>query len=128
VPRQLATLVTTQVSHQRRAGTRGTRFNQVYGPTYSELAKYLVDKYGIRKPYIHALLYDVFRYIEMEVLSGAKGAFTVPRFGRFLRREVTHGDGEGGRATTDVVMRFTRANVKRGGSYIDFEDEEWVDE
>lgn len=127
--RRLTHIITTQVSHSRGEGARGRpgRFDRTYGSNYTELVRYLRDKYGIREKFITSILFDVFRYIEMEVLAGA-GAFTVPRFGRFLAREVTHGCGEKGVSESNIVMRFTRKNLKPGHSFIDFEDEEWLDD
>lgn len=118
--RRLLGIIRTQVTRAR------FKPDKVYGGTYTEMARYLVDKYGIQRAYVHSMLYDIFRYIEMETMSGPRGIFTVPRFGRFERREIQH--GEGTESTSSIVMRFTRSAVRRGGTYVDFEDEEWVDE
>lgn len=120
MPRQLVGVVKTEVSKQRY----NAAYARVYGRTYSELARYIIDKYGIRKPYVHAILHDIFRFIEMEVMAGERGIFTVPRFGRFERSKVKGGFLE----EEHDAIRFNRAAIRRGGTYIDFEDEEWVDE
>lgn len=108
----------TQQPHAKLAG-------KVYGHRYTDLGSFIMQKYALTENDARALLADVFRYIEMEVLAGC-GGFTVPRFGRFERRAVAHGMPDGS-TVTDVVMRFSRKDVKRGGSYIDFEDPEWVE-
>lgn len=123
MPRQLTHVVQMRVPQRRYAGAR---FDKVYPDTYGGLACYLRDKYGIDKPDAHRILHDVFRFIEVATLAGASGSFTVPRFGRFERREVRHSGGSDGSSVTSTLLRFTRAHVRQ--TYIDFEDEEWVDE
>lgn len=122
MPRQLTHVVQMRVPKRRYAGAR---FDKVYGDSYGQLACYLRDKYGIDKPDAHRIIHDVFRFIEMAVLAGETGGFTVPRFGRFERREVRHSGGPDGSVESSVVLRFTRAHVKQ--TYIDFDDPEWVD-
>lgn len=99
-----------------------------YGPKWKDLTEYLTRKYGIDGRDVNAMLFDIFRYIEVEVLRGG-GVFRIPRFGRFERREIQHGDPlEPGEVVSSIVMRFTRKDIKRGGSYIDWEDDEWEEE
>lgn len=121
MPRQLRYIAKAEVSTRRLPH----RTHRTYGGTYTELVRYLADKYGVRMPSVRAMLDDAFRYVEMEALGGERGIFTVPRFGRFERREIQHGEYSGG-SHSSTVLRFTRAAVRRGGTYIDFDDEEWV--
>jgi len=116
----------TQLMHARVRPSRGAVKDRPYGASWHEMARYLSTKWGVDINDTRAMMRDIFRYIEMEVLAG-EGAFTVPRFGRFERREVIHGEGEEDVVTTTTVMRFTRRNVKPGNSFIDWEDEEWED-
>lgn len=97
------------------------RQDTLFGSRYTDLGHYLSSKYGIYRNDVTAICEDIFKYIEMEVLAGS-GRFTVPRFGRFERREMQAGNE---RVT---VMRFTRSAVRRGGTYIDWDDPEWVSE
>lgn len=108
---------------ERQTVRADTRF----GNRYTDLGHYLASKYGIHRDNVTGILSDIFRYIEMETLQGERGIFTVPRFGRFERRDVNHGEYNGG-THTSTVMRFTRSAVRRGGTYIDWEDPEWVEE
>lgn len=115
--RRLTHVVQTRVRRRINAA-----FQSRYGHHYKDLTRYITDKYGLHPADARAIVVDIFRYIEVEVLRGPLGRFTVPRFGRFERREVQ------GNKDRHIVMRFTRASVKRAGSYIDFEDEEWEDD
>lgn len=119
MPRQLTHVVLTKVSSKRI----NARFSTVYGEKFSDMTRYITDKYGIYPGHVRAIVNDIFRYIEMETLGGQRGIFTIPRFGRFERRDI-----QGGIHGKSTVLRFTRAAVRRGGTYIDFEDEEWLDE
>jgi len=119
MPRQLSYVVRTEVSKRRY----NARFGTVYGGRFTDAVKYLSDKYGIRFKHMTAIAHDLFRYIEMEAMLGERGIFTIPRFGRVERREM-----QGGVHGKSTVLRFTRSAVRRGGTYVDFHDEEWVDD
>jgi hypothetical protein len=81
---------------------------------------YLVAKYGLYPADATSILFDVFRYIEAEVMRG-EGKFTIPRFGRFERRNIHSVAG------VTPVLRFTSKDVSAGRHLRDFEDEEWVE-
>ena len=98
------------------ARVRPTRYSNqkdvLYGERWKDLRMYLSRKYGIDGRDVTAILFDVFRYIEFEVLLGS-GRFRVPLFGAFERREVARGEQDGG-STSDVVMRFTPSEEHPG--------------
>jgi len=119
--------VMTRVLTRRRGPTE-----RLFGHRYTDLGNYISSKYGINRDDVTAILFDIFRYIEMEVLAGERGLFHVPRFGTFTRRDIGH--GQEGDVVTSTVMRFTRSGIHRpqsdghNGTFIDWDDEEWVDE
>lgn len=122
MPRQVTHLITVEHATQRGEGTRGAngRFDKRYGGSINDMVAYLTAKYGILPMYTRAIVHDIFRYVEMEALAG-RGSITIPRFGRFERRQV-----DTGAAGLRTVLKLERKDAKQ--TYIDFEDEEWVDE
>lgn len=122
MPRQITHLVTVGHATQRGDGTRGAngRFDKRYGGSVNDMVSYLTAKYGILPMYTRAIVHDIFRYVEMEALAGS-GSITIPRFGRFERRQFNAGP-----AGFRTALKLERREVKQ--TYIDFEDEEWVDE
>lgn len=120
--RRLTHVIQTRVRRRINAA-----FKTSYGHRYQDLTRYITDKYGLHPEDARSIVFDIFRYIEVEVLRGSLGRFTIPRFGRFERRAIQHGEQQGG-TYSSIVMRFTRAAIRRGGTYIDFDDEEWEDD
>ena len=111
--RRLTHVVQLERSGQRRK----PQFNGVYGATWTDLQRYLRDKYGLRERDVGAIVRDVFRYIEYEVLIG-EGVFRIPKFGTFARRLST---------SKTSIIRFYRRNITamRTG-FIHEADEEWI--
>lgn len=119
MPRQVTHLITVEAAATR--GVIGPPIKpRTYGGSFGDLVAYLTAKYGIQHPYTRAIIHDVFRYVEMEALAGG-GSITIPRFGRFERRQV-----DTGTAGLRTVLKLERKDARQ--TYIDFEDEEWVDE
>ncbi len=113
-----------RISARLRTYNPSPATSRAFGHRYTDLADYISSKWGINRQDVGFILSDIFRFIEIEVLRGS-GSFSVKSFGRFDRREMQGGSGPDDRVT---VMRFTRSSVHRGGSYIDWEDEEWDDD
>lgn len=94
-----------------------------YSNDHEDLVAYLRRKHGLDDREARAILRDTFRYIETEVMCGKAGFMAVPRFGRFERRNFTNMWGTG------LVLKLDRRAVsKNGTSYLNKEDEEWVDD
>jgi hypothetical protein len=95
----------------------------LYGTGINDLVRYLSEKYGIRPKSARDIVNDVFRYIQVEVLSGEEGVFTVPRFGKFFRALMRHGLSDGS-VQESIVLRFRSAEKS---SWFGRDDPEWVD-
>jgi hypothetical protein len=111
--------LTHVIQLERGTQKRQPRFQGVYGATYTDLLRYLRDKYGLRERDVSSIVRDIFNYIEHEVLLGV-GKFRIPKFGTFEVRKSTQ---------NTRIMRFLRRNITAMGTgFTQQADDEWIDD
>ncbi len=112
--RQLVTITPARLANRTMPHRKG-----IYGPTWWEMARFLATKYRLDREDMLAIMRDVFRYIDAEVMRNGE-RFNVPGFGTFVRVD----GGESRWGTERDWMKVDRVSPKTSGTLYTQQDDE----
>lgn len=114
--RRLVAITPARVANRSMPHAQGT-----YGPLWRDLYRFLAVKYRINDDSMRAIITDVFKYIDAEVMRNGE-YFSIPGFGTFRRMEA--GNGWDPNTPAEWMKLERRERKFRGNLFTNMDDPE----
>lgn len=116
--RQLVVITPARVANRSMPHSK-----TLYGPLWGDMCRFLAVKYRLDLADVRALVGDVFRYIDAEVMRNNE-YMSIPGFGTFRRREQNHAGGFGPDVPVAEWMKLDRSIRKYTGTLFTLQEDE----